>query len=102
MAERLAAPAVVVFDGGGGRGGTGSRRLERARDIARRALRRVLALIFGPDFIHWRRSGELWPSAWPRRRLLFLMAAVAAEARGRGGSSGLATSRVGPCGVCSL
>ena len=45
--------------------------------------RRVLALIFSSDIIHWRRCGELWPRIWPGRLLLFLMAAVAAELRGR-------------------
>ena len=49
----------------------GSVRLERARDRTDRAHRRVLALTFGPDFIHWRRSGESWPSVWPGRRLFF-------------------------------
>ncbi len=38
VAARLAGPAVVVFDGGGGRSGTGSRRRARARDITIRAL----------------------------------------------------------------
>ena len=57
------------------------------------ALRRVLALIFGRDFIHWRRCGELWPRVWPGRLLLFLTnapAAVAARVRGRGAALGLA------------
>ena len=46
----------------------------------------MLALTFGPDFIHWRRSGELWPSVWPGRRFFCLLnspAAVAAQVRGR-------------------
>ena len=63
-----------------------------------RAHRRVLALSFGPDFIHWRRSGESWPSVWPRRRLFFLRnsaAALADQLRGRVVSIGLATARVG-------
>ena len=45
--------------------------------------RRVLALIFSSDIIHWRRCGTSWPRIWPGRLLLFLMAAVAAELRGR-------------------
>jgi hypothetical protein len=47
VAERVAGPAVVLFDefaGGGGGAGTGSRRRAGARDIADRAHRRVLAL----------------------------------------------------------
>jgi hypothetical protein len=66
---------------------------------------RPIALTFGPDFIHWRRSGESWPSVWPGRRLFFLMnspAAVAAQVRGRGAALGLATSPTGLTGVCSL
>src|ERR1022692_2999738 len=77
----------------------GSVRLERARDRTDRAHRRVLALTFGPDFIHWRRSGESWPSVWPGRRLFYLMnEPVAAEVEqvwGRSASSGLATGRTG-------
>ena len=47
---------------------------------------RRLALTFGPDFIHWRRSVESWPSVWPGRRFFCLLnspAAVAAQVRGR-------------------
>src|ERR1022692_445799 len=77
----------------------GSVRLERARDRTDRAHRRVLALTFGPDFIHWWRSGESWPSVWPGRRLFYLMnEPVAAEVEqvwGRSASSGLATGRTG-------
>ena len=62
---------------------------------------RVLALSFGRDFIHWRRCGESWPSAWPGRRLLFLMAAVAAEVRGRGAALELASSWLGAAAACS-
>ena len=93
----------------GGCGGRAQRRTSSATygvDVAAtrspdhgQALRRVLALSFGSDFIHWRRSGESWPRAWPRRRLLFLMAAVAAQVRGRGAALGLATSRLGPADV---
>jgi hypothetical protein len=79
----------------------GSVRLERARDRTDRGVshRRVLALTFGPDFIHWRRSGESWPSVWLGRRLFYLMnEPVAAEVEqvwGRSASSGLATGPTG-------
>jgi hypothetical protein len=67
------------------------------------ARRRVLALTFGPDFIHWRRSGESWPSVWPGRRLFFLIKSPAAQVRGRGAALGLATSPTGtPSTSCSL
>ncbi len=58
--------------------------------------RRVLALTFGPDFIHWRRSAESWPSVWPGRRLFFLInspAAVAAWPRSARGSRRLERAR---------
>jgi hypothetical protein len=60
--------AKVAPESGGGRrwpwrcqlpGSVRDRRRDRA---AIRPHRRVLALTFGPDFIHWRRSGESWPS----------------------------------------
>ena len=74
----------------------GSVRLERARDRTDRAHRRVLALTFGPDFIHWRRSGESWPIVGPGRRLFFLMnspAALAAWPRSAMGSRRLERAR---------
>ena len=58
VAERLAVLFFAKCAGGFGRGATGSRRLERARDITIRAHRRVLALSFGLDFIHWRRRSR--------------------------------------------
>jgi hypothetical protein len=58
------------------------------------AHRRVLALTFGPDFIHWRQSGESWPSVWPGRRLFFLRNAPAAA---RPFSYGVGSARAGLC-----
>jgi hypothetical protein len=82
------------------------RREGQRRPISRRvrnprgSQRRVLALTFGPDFIHWRRSGESWPSVWPGRRLFFLRdaPAPAGQVWGRFASSGLATSPTGARG----
>jgi hypothetical protein len=48
--------------------------------------RRVPALIFGPDFIHWRRSGESWPRVWPGRGCSFAELAGGGAAAPRWGS----------------
>jgi hypothetical protein len=53
----------------------------------------VLALTFGLDFIHWRRSGESWPSVWPGRRLFFLMRRHRRRGRSAMGSSRLERAR---------
>jgi hypothetical protein len=59
----------------------------------------VLALSFGPDFIHWRRSGESWPSVGLGRRLFYLtnepVAVAVEQVWSRSASSGLATGRTG-------
>ncbi len=52
-----------------------------------------------------RRSGESWPSVWPGRLLFCLLnapAAVAAQVRGRVGSSALATARIGSASTILL
>jgi len=89
-AEPLAGPAVFYLRwfyfaprrAGGVAAELGGRRGARGHARARigNRHRRVLALTFGPDFIHWRRSGESWPRVWPGRRLFFLRNAPAAAA----------------------
>ena len=80
--ERIATSHVLVF----------SKSLPAAQ-------RRVLALTFGPDFIHWRRSGKSWPRVWPGRWWFFLLnspAAAAAQVRGRVAALGLVLQIHGP------